>query len=536
MTIETVLAWSIARSILVATSALPISLFVWRACSDRSSGRRLRQLKIAVAVLPLFVPDLLTGFTYRLTSARLLHSVAGTEALYAGLLLFRIVALQVAVRLILPGSVIGHEAMHSWKLNQRGQSGWRFESIRMHLLGPYRTELIAWMGGCLLCFQDFETAALLQINRHPIAWTVWLFDAHAAGEPLVNSLKHVGRSVVFQLLLLVPVVVLLAGGRRRAVDLQGVRDKNPSRRQHRCDALGDPSRSAAEGITGTVMTTFFSRVFQSHEQDSADRPGGPSYRMLASAGFRLFGLLSLFVVLVWPVFVNGGQLIEGLASLVKQKSLMPRLQQILISVTTCTTAAMLAVWICKVLRETGVRWAAIVFMLPGLCGSLVTGLALLALFQLPALNAVYDSWLPMLLGQTLLLIPRAWLLVVLLEVLSDSMAAHSGRLLLNSTSAHVRSTGRNLLWRIGGRRWLIALAVLTHWSFWDVSIVSTLRPVRFEPIVTRLYNEMHYGRTATLIAITVLSMLIPIVGALLAGLVCKQFPGRAHQQKGQTNG
>lgn len=494
MTIETVLAWSIARSILVATFALPISLFVWRACSDRSSGRRLRQLKIAVAVLPLFVPDLLTGFTYRLTSARLLHSVAGTEALYAGLLLFRIVALQVAVRLILPGSVISREAMHSWKLNQRGQSGWRFEWIRMQIMGPYRTALIAWMGGCLLCFQDFETAALLQINRHPIAWTVWLFDAHAAGEPLVNSLKYVGRSVVFQLLLLVPVVVLLAGGQGRVVDGKG------------------------------------------RGQESADGSGSPSCKMLTNAGLRFLGLLSLVVVLVWPVFVNSGQLFEGLGSLVKQKSLMPRLQQILISVTTCTTAALLAVWICKVLRGTGVRWAAIVVMLPGLCGSLVTGLALLALFQLPALNAVYDSWLPMLLGQTLLLIPRAWLLVVLLEVLSDNMAAHSARLLLNSASAHARSTGRNLLWRMGGRRWLIALAVLTHWSFWDVSIVSTLRPVRFEPIVTRLYNEMHYGRTATLIAMTVLSMLIPIVGALLAGLVCKQFPGRAHQQKGQTNG
>lgn len=493
MTIETVLAWSIGRSLLVATVALPISLLVWRVCSKRTSSRRWRQLKIAAAVLPLFVPDLLTGFTYRLTSARLLHSVAGTEALYAGLLLLRIVALQVAVRLILPGSAISREALHSWKLNQRKQSGWGFEWLRMHIQGPYRTGLIAWMGGCLLCFQDFETAALLQINRHPIAWTVWLFDAHAAGEPLVNSLKYVARSVVFQLLLLLPIVLLLSKSWGRAG--------------------GEP----------TVLN---------RENRSPGGRGNLAFKCQAG----LFGIVSLFVVLLWPVWVNGGQLTEGVASLVSQNNLSPRLWQILISLTTCAIAAVLAIWICKVLRESSLRWLVIVFLLPGLCGSLVVGLVLLALFQLPVANAIYDSWLPMLLGQTLLLIPRAWLLVVLLEVLSDTMAQHSARLMLSASSSQVQSNGQNLLWQMGGRRWLVAVVILTHWSFWDVSIVSTLRPVRFEPIVTRLYNEMHYGRTATLIAITVLSMLIPVGVALLASFILKQFPVRVHQQKGRADG
>lgn len=492
MTIETVLAWSIGRSLLVATVALPISLFVWRFCADRTSSRRWRQLKIAVAVLPLFVPDLLTGFTYRLTSARLLHSVAGTEALYAGLLLFRIVSLQVAVRLILPGSVISQEAMHSWKLNQRGQSGWKVQWIRMLVIGPYRTALVAWMGGCLLCFQDFETAALLQINRHPIVWTVWLFDAHAAGEPLVNSLKYAARSVVFQLLLLVPVVLLLAKSRG------GKWNKIPAR----------------------------------YEQRRAEGLGDPSYKLI----WVLFGVISLFVVLLWPVLINVGQLVEGLTSLVEQKNLAPRLQQILISLTTCVIAAVLSVWVCRLLRELRAGWFSLLVMLPGLCGSLVIGLTLLALFQLPVLNGVYDSWIPMLFGQTLLLIPRAWLLVVLLEVLADAMSQHSAGLLLKSTAAPVRSTARNLLWQMGGRRWVIAVAILTHWSFWDVSIVSTLRPVRFEPIVTRLYNEMHYGRTATLIAITLLSMLLPFVIALLANFVWKQIPATTDRRKGAISG
>ena len=486
MTIETALAWSIGRSLLVATIALPISFAIAKICNAQNLHQRVRQLAIVVAVLPLLVPDLLTGFTYRLTSAKLLHSVAATEGLYASLLLFRIVALQVAVRLILPGTAIGPEALHSWKMTQSSASAWHLGWIRMLVLGPARTSLVSWLGGCLLCFQDFETAALLQINRHPIAWTVWLFDAHAAGEPLVSSLKYVLRALVFQLLILLPAMLLLVDRRISSVDSH--RPSSPN---------------------GHVKTNSRSRVPE-----------------------ILFGVVSLSVVLLWPIFVNMDQLLDGFRSLIEQNNLWPRVQQISVSLTTCAISAVLAIWICAVLRERGGRFLPVIVLLPGLCGSLVTGLVLLAAFQLPGLNKAYDTWLPMLFGQTLILLPRAWLLVVLLQVMSDMLARHSAELLLPSGSSKVVDSSQHLLWQMGRRRWLVVITILTHWSFWDVSIVSMLRPVRFEPIVTRLYNEMHYGRTATLIAITVLSMLIPLVVALCAGVILKQFP----QQKAVDRG
>ena len=44
----------------------------------------------------------------------------------------------------------------------------------------------------------------------------------------------------------------------------------------------------------------------------------------------------------------------------------------------------------------------------------------------------------------------------------------------------------------------------------------TVACLQFEPVITRLYNEMHYGRTETLTAITSLSLLIPWLAAALA--------------------
>ena len=68
--------------------------------------------------------------------------------------------------------------------------------------------------------------------------------------------------------------------------------------------------------------------------------------------------------------------------------------------------------------------------------------------------------------------------------------------------------------------------VLAHWCLWDVAVASTLRPVRFEPIVVRLYNEMHYGRTETLAAITLLALVIPAGLICIVAIMWKQLPQR----------
>lgn len=477
MTHATALSCSIMRCLVVATLAVPLSAALWRFCGTRRSGWR-KNLSVALSVAPLFIPDLLVGFTYRLTSARLLHSDAATETLYSGLLLVRVLGLQVAARIMLPQSTVTAESIHSWQLLNRGTGGWAWQWIKMSLLGRYRTVLVAWLAGALFCFQEFETAALVQINQLPIVWTVWLFDAYAAGEPLSLSLQHVGWALAFQLALLSPVAALL---RQRRV-----------------------SGEADERVSGLQTTE-----------------GMPDSRRQFIVGTCLLLLVCVTAVLI-PLYSNSGQMVSGLRLLVNQGTLLPRIGQVIQSLATSILAAVLALWICRDLLGRGI--VSVLFLLPGLCGSLVLSLVMLAVFQLPVLRVAYDTFIPMVITQTLWLMPRACLLLALLRVLSDRESLHSAFLLLESADPKVVRQSRVTLWRLGRVRWLLAASVLTHWSFWDVSIVSLLRPVRFEPIVTRLYNEMHYGRTDTLIAMTVLSFIMPFVVAVIAGLALYVLP------------
>ena len=476
MTLETALAWSIGRSMLVTTAALPMSLMVWRLIKANQQSRRIHHLLVIAALSPLFVPDLLTGFTYRMTSARLIHSELATEVLYAALLLFRIFALQVAVRIILPSSTVSSEALYSWKLLKDGSTRWWLSWLRLQVQGPLRTPFIAWIGGALFCFQEFETAALLQIDRHPITWSVWLFDAHAAGEPLIRSLLFVSKAMAFQFVLLLPIVLLLP---RRNLQVST-----------------DSSSVSASKKSSVVF---------------------------AIAACILFAALGSFIV--WPLWANGGTAFSGLRTLSGQGNLTSRFQQILYSLLAATVASVGALQLAIGVRALGRQWLTMLVVIPGLCGSLVVSLTLLAVFQLPLLHAVYDSWLPMLVGLTLWMLPRALLLVVLLEVLSPRTSIHSASL-LSAVSGTTAAHGKNLIWQLVRVRWLIATAVLAHWCFWDVAVASTLRPVRFEPIVVRLYNEMHYGRTETLAAITLLALFIPVGLICIVAVVWKRLPQR----------
>ncbi|APZ96320.1 hypothetical protein [Fuerstiella marisgermanici] len=497
MTLQAVLAWSIGRALIITTLSLPLALLVWRWVASQYRSPRVRHWLCFVALLPLFVPDLLVGFTYWLTSANLVHSVAATEGLYALLLLFRTIALQTAVALILPASVVSPEALHSWRLlkntslgNGIGQASesqteappawrvplrsnfaWWLQWVRLLLIGPWRMPLVAWIGGALLCFQEFETAALLQVDRHPIVFTVWLFDAHAAGESLTTSLRMVSRSIFFQLTLLLPAILLLRSG-----------------------GLGQSRQRTTPGSSENAVVTW-------------------------SACGILF--VSLAIVLAWPVIQNGQQFVSGFRSLIDQGAVWARSEQILISVLVAALSSVAALQISVGLRSLKSRWLTLAAILPGLCGALVLSLVLLAAFQLPVLHDAYDTWLPMLLGQTLLILPRAFLLVVLLEVTSSPFALHSATLMTRSSDNRVAGQGRHVLWRLKNLRWLLATAVLTHWCLWDVTTTATLRPTRFEPIINRLYNEMHYRSTETLVAITALTLLIPFVVFVVAAMAWK---------------
>lgn len=483
MTLTAALMWSIGRALLVTLVAVPLSKSVQQLVTAQRSGSLPQRLLTVAALLPLFVPELLTGFTWRLASAKLVHSTLATEALYAALLLCRIVALQFAVRLMLPGSPVSTEALHLWSMMPRRRTSlhWWKSWWRLKIFGPWRVPAIAFLAGMLLAFQDFETAALLQIDRHPVAWTVWLFDAHALGEPLSRALRFTVPAAAVQLLLIVPGLSLLVHGGRLQTAQQAVRQS---------------SQSTAAATTGVGAITV---------------------------------TLTIGTTVVWPLLGNVPDAALGLLRLWQKGTLLPLSVQILRSAGEAFLAAGFALLAAyglqsqRVHRKAWLTGRSAVALLPGLIGPLVTGLVLLSAFQLPILRPVYDTILPMLCSHVLMLLPRAVLLVAVLQVLAPAVARHSAELLRTARSPTVQQASNHLIWILQTRRWLLALAILTHWCFWDVTTASLLRPVQFEPIVIRLYNEMHYGRTESLVAMSGLSLLLPWTLTLVALQLCRRW-------------
>lgn len=457
MTLSTVLIWSITRSLLLALIALPTARMIAEQAIAPES-KLLRKCFTVAALFPLFVPDLLTGFSYRLVAMKISDSWFSTELLYAVLLSLRIIALQVAAFLILPDSAINQDSLHSWRLMPRRDVSWRWQYARMLLLGPWRVSVIAFAVSTVFAFQEFETAALIQVDRHPITFSVWLFDAHAAGEPLSRSIRFAAGSLGFQALLLLPLFWFAFTARRT---------ETVARSQRRLSL-------AETSLAGSVAA------------------------------------ISLAFICLWPVWSNVDLLVNGLTSTVSAGMFARRIDQIVLSVVTAAVSSVSAMMIAALLRWLSNRWLTVVCVLPGLCGSLVLSLGLVALFQTSVLRNIYDTTIPLLVGQTLLILPRAVLLDLLLQSTSTAESLGSAKLL--RWASDVRAvTGGELVWRLQHRRKLIVAAVLTHWLLWDVTTASMLRSVSFEPVVTRLYNEMHYGRSETLIGITFLTLCVPLV-------------------------
>lgn len=481
MALSTSILWSLTRSVILATVAIwPLMMLVRQI--EGSPTVRSRRVWLLLAVFPFFVPELLIGFNYRLTATQLSSGASPqtaaicTELLYAVLQLSRCVAVGVAVSLLLPGSDVSRESLHAWKLLRSSLTprGWWRGWLVLRLTGSWLPPLISWSIMALVLFQEFETAALMQIDRYPIAWSVAMFDAHAKRQPLADSLRMIVGPLFCELLLLSPALILLTR-------------RSPTRNLESEHPLSDPSQAP-----GIRTRSWFAAAF-------CVMPG-----------------ISLF--LVWPVVANVRTTVAGLFSMFKAGAVLRQsIEQILTSAGFAVAATTLAMNIALLLWSPNRRKTAalrghfkLLLLAPGLLGSLVLSLLLLAMFQLPIIRTAYDTWLPMLLGQTLAVLPKAGAIVLLLQKTTEHEAIHSARMLTASTEVSVRRTASRLIWRMTTSRWLLGTLVVAQWCFWDVTVAAILRPVQLEPVVTRLYNEMHYGQTEALMSLSLLAAMAPL--------------------------
>lgn len=455
MTLWFVLSWSVARTVIVSTAAVMVGQCLLRDIHSVASTRWRRTWLIA-ALIPLLVPELIVGFNYRLTAQKLTESVWGTELLYATVLLIRSCSVSVLVLLLLPASAVTHESIHSWQLLNQRTNHYRRQYLKLLVTGPWRAPVVAWCLTSLVTFQDFETAALIQVVGHPVVWTVWLFDANAGNQSLNQTLVFIIPPLLMEFIFLIPGLWLIG------LD------------------------SSSEQRTGSA----------------------PRRNTTCSSMWRTISatVLGLCIVAGWPVLISLPELWEGTRTLLQDPAAILRQQATTFGFSA--TAAAVSLSGAVLLHRSNKTLTTVIFLLPGLAGSLSLSLILMWLFQQPGLQLLWDQWFPMLLGQSLLMLPRAWVLVLVLK----SMVTPEGRYsatLLNSGQPWHRQSASRLLWNLESIRWLLAAAVLCHWCTWDVTTASLLRPVTVEPVVTRLYQEMHFSRTESLTALSLVTVAVP---------------------------
>ncbi|MCA9058492.1 MAG: hypothetical protein KDA85_08335, partial [Planctomycetaceae bacterium] len=408
-----------------------------------------------------------------------------TEVLYSLLMIIRCSAVGVMILSLIECEEGDRTAEHLWQLLRSRQTHlqWMVGKLKLLLSGRLRGIACAWSLMSLLAFQEFETAALMQIDRWPVAWTVWLFDAHAARYPLAQSLILLCKAILVQILLMAPAAVVFYQAHR-------------SRR--------------------SVMTGL--------HQTSISSGSPPASRAARPVMIGWLAIAVLFFVLL-PVITSVRPLVGGADLVTRQSFLRQSGQQIAVSTGFAVAAAIVSLWIAVTTLNFTRSYRRTILLamlpLPGLCGPLFVSLSGLALFQQPVFRPLYDTWLPLLSGLTIAVLPRALLVAVLLQHLQHPAATYSAELLLAHRHGDVRSYGASILWRLVHLRWIGAAALLAHWCVWDVTTTSILRPVALEPVVTRLYDEMHYGYVDALVWLSVVAALsIPVV-ALLAAVVSR---------------
>lgn len=334
--------WTLLRALAIAAIALVIGRPLARALSSLRGSRRI--VAWALLLAPALTPPIVVGYAFTRGVLVLAGGALGfwSEALYALVVLGRLVPVA-TVSLALVPPFVTPAGRHCFHL--LGPHSWKREwSFRMR--GASRGPAVALALVFLLAFAEFELAAFYNART----WTVALFDQHAGGLPLSDSLRFAALPVLVETLALVFFWLALRGA-------------------------------------GTAVAA---RV-----ESSAAAMSAPARAYLACAALFITG---------WPVLRLVRQAGAGFEPLVGTFSLGTELAASMVFSFGASAGA----WLLAAYAASRTRAAAM--GLPGLFGALVISLLVLALFQSPALRPAYDTPLPLLVALTLLLLPLAILL------------------------------------------------------------------------------------------------------------------------------
>jgi ABC-type Fe3+ transport system permease subunit len=476
MTLAEACGWAFARGAVLAIACLPIA---WAVVLRLSQADRLgRRLMWAALFVPYFSPELLVGYSYANFSRMLVHHPYLNEAVYSLAVLIKFLPVAAVVLYFSPPPPVSAEAFFCRRLALgavRSRLAGLCGLVGFWLRGPARAFFPAWAVVFLLTFQEFEIASLMGksagVLHTPKAWTVWLFDKQTGGLFLADSLRLVLVPLCIELLVLGSVlcVAWLSGPQL---------------------AGGPAKRGRTLGLWGKWAVSVY----------------------LAAA--------ALLVAIVPLVMVLGGTW-SGWIVLWNDFTLTSEMAASASLAIVCAIGAWFAAGalLGAASRFGRGAWIAVCAVsIPGLLGSLVLSLAILQIFQSDLLAALSETPIRVVLAVTLLLLPRAILLGLLLRAIRPAEPIYLARLLRAAPSAAQRDSGRNLFWELSTAGHFWALVVLFVWAYWELTAPALLAPPTLVTAAQRLYNLMHYGRTAVLSAMLAATIAFPLLLLLLAGV------------------
>ncbi len=454
------------RGTVAALVCTPVAACLHRTLSGRLSTR---PWVWALALLPFIVPPMLVGYAYSNFSLSLVRYPLWNELLYDLLTWVRLTPVALLVLHVAPAGM-SRRAVHCRRLLRPVDRGGRAHLAYGWFLvkGRFRGHAVAAAVVFVFAFSDFETASFFGVPT----WSVALFDAHAGGLALGESLRLAVTSLLIELALLSVVALLLAARRDRSSE----GEPPPS-----------PSRAA---YVGTVAYSVGALAL------AAAIPGIIVLRGTLE-GFRT----------VTENFVLGGDLASSLV----------------FAAASAVCVFVLSGWVADGLRgrfHGAAVPASAAFCALGLTSPLVVSLLTVAAFQAPGLRSLYDTPLPLLTALSVMLLPLAVALRLLVGDRSRDPVVHAASLLRLSSARGPSRNGRRLVlrhrWRPYG--WLAVL--LFCLAYFDLTASSILAPPDMTPVSVRLYNLMHYCQSSALSAMVCAALALPLaVVSLGAGIL-----------------
>jgi ABC-type Fe3+ transport system permease subunit len=187
------------RCILIAVAATGLASLVARTLHERR-GRFINTTLVALLVLPLLTPSLLTAYAYTRWALPLIHQPAAKEALYSTLVFLKWAPLAMLITWLFPPAV---SAISAYTFRLSKPSRWLVLKFRLrHFAGA---PALAFAAVFFFAFHEFELASLLGIET----WPVQLFDAHAGGVDWTETLKLAAPPLIVQCTFVVMLGLLL---------------------------------------------------------------------------------------------------------------------------------------------------------------------------------------------------------------------------------------------------------------------------------------------------------------------------------------